>query len=117
MGRNRDSYWECRRALRAYRVRRAWSPAPPRLFDKAAVINGERGHVALEPVPAPPKDAPAAAWRVVARWTGTLPVDALITVDGRRLVVVRVRPVNGRRTLAHILCRDEESGNMDFPAG
>jgi len=75
-------------------------------FDREALIEGERGRVCLEQIPTPPKDTPLACWRVLARWTGLMRPRSVITVGDRRLVVLRVRPMDGRRTLAHILCRD-----------
>jgi hypothetical protein len=75
-------------------------------FDSEAVIQGARGRVCLEQILTPPKDTPLACWRVLARWTGLLRPRSVITVGDRRLVVLRVRPIDGRRTIAHILCRD-----------
>jgi hypothetical protein len=93
--------------LRAYRAS-LWCRAAPRVyaFDREAVIEGARGQVCLEQILTPPKDTPQAAWRVIARWSGDLPPGREITVGGRQLIVLRMKPAAGRRTLAHILCRD-----------
>ena len=107
MGRNRDAYWNSRRAMRAYRARLACMAVPRAYaFDREAVIEGARGRVCLEQILTPPKDTPDASSRVMARWTGLLQPGSVITVADRRLVVLRVRPMGGRRTVAHILCRD-----------
>ncbi len=107
MGRNRDAYWANRRAMRAYRARLA-ERAVTRdyAFDREALIEGARGRVCLEQILTPPEDTPDASSRVMARWTGLLRPGSVITVADRRLVVLRVRPMGGRRTVAHILCRD-----------
>lgn len=107
MGRNRDAYWTSRRAAQAYRARLAGRTAPRAYaFDREAIIQGARGRVCLEPILTPPKDTPHASWRVLARWTGLLRPGSIITVADRRLVVLRVRPMDERRTAAHILCQD-----------
>lgn len=108
MGRDRAAYWECRRALRSYRARLACGTEPRAYaFDHEAVIAGARGRVCLERLMTPPLDTPEASCRVLARWTGLLAPGSVITVAGRRLVVLRVRPMGARRTLAQILCREE----------
>ena len=107
MGRNRDSYWASRRALRSYRARLAERVVTrDYAFDREALIEGERGRVCLEQILTPPEDTPLAAWRVISRWAGPLAAGSVITVSDKRLVVLRVRPMDGRRMVAHILCRD-----------
>jgi hypothetical protein len=75
-------------------------------FDREALIEGARGRVCLEQISTPPKDTPQASWRVLARWTGVLQPGSIITVADRRMVVLRLRPMGGRRMVAHMLCRD-----------
>jgi hypothetical protein len=116
MGRNRDAYWEGRRAMRAYRARRTFSFAPRAYaFDREALIEGASGRVCLEKIVTPPKDTPQASWRVIARWTGLVPTGSVITVGDRSLVVLRVRPMGGRRMVAHILCEDQGGTNAFTP--
>lgn len=116
MGRNREAYWDNRRAMRAYRTRRAFTAAPRAYaFDFDALIAGARGRVCLEKILTPPKDTPQAAWRVIARWTGILLPGSVIAVGDRSLVVLRVRSMGGRRTVAHILCEDPGGLNAYTP--
>jgi hypothetical protein len=116
MGRNRDAYWTNRRAMRAYRAGLTWKFAPRvYAFDFDALIAGARGRVCLEQIVTPPKDTPNASWRVIARWTGVVPTGSVITVGDRSLVVLRVRPMAGRRTVAHILCEDQGGTNAFTP--
>ena len=112
MGRNRDAYWASRRSLQAYRAKHAYMAAPRAYaFDREAVIQGARGRACLEQILTPPKDTPQASCRVIARWTGLLRPGSVITVADRSLFVLRVRPMSGRRTVAHILCRGAEGRN------
>jgi len=83
-------------------------------FDREALIDGARGRVCLEQILTPPKDTPLACWRVLARWTGLLQPGSAITVGDRRLIVLRVRPMDGRRMVAHILCRDAAAPREQF---
>jgi hypothetical protein len=84
-----------------------------RIYDHEAVIQGARGRVCMEQILTPLTDAPEASWRVLARWTGLLPPGAIITVAGRRLVVLRLLPIGGRRNAAHFLCRDAGESAWD----
>jgi hypothetical protein len=93
--------------MRAYRARLTERAAPRGYaFDREALIAGERGRVCLEKILTPPEDTPQASWLVISRWAGHLAAGSVITVSEKRLVVLRVRPMDGRRMVAHILCQD-----------
>jgi hypothetical protein len=75
------------------------------VFDRPATIQGQRGAVMLEAIAKPLKTCPGASLRILARWSGVLAPGTLVEVDGRRLEVLKCRPMTARQRTAHFLCR------------